>query len=333
MATGSPEETTLEPTGSPLARRSRAVVGGAVGGVASIAIVITLGLVSLAPLQAATAGVTAAFLTVTVAAALYALLGRSLLPVGGPTSATAVIVAALVARLATSPALPQGPAAVAAVLAAIGVAVCGMGLLQVAMAQARLGRLARFVPQPVLSGFMNGVALLIVLAQLPPLLALEPARWAAEGLAALPAAQPGALLLGLATAALIVGLARWRPRWPAALLGLLLATAAWQAAQALWPGPWLGATLAPVALPPSWPGPSAALFGDHGVLVLVQAHPGTVLLAALVLALVGSLESLLNLRALDQQLHGRHDESRELMAMGVGNLVGGLLGALPSCCW
>lgn len=146
------------------------------GAITSIAIVITLGLVALAPLGAATAGVAAAFLTVIVGAAVYALLGRSTMPVGGPTSATVVIVAAMLVPLASSPALPPGPAGLAAVLVALGLAVVGMGLLQVLMAWARLGRLARFVPQPVLSGFMSGVALLIVLAQLPPLLALEPDR-------------------------------------------------------------------------------------------------------------------------------------------------------------
>lgn len=317
---------------SPTAPWPRAAVGGAVGAIASIAIVITLGLVAVAPLYAAAAaaGVVAAFLTVCVSALVYALVGRSALPVGGPTSATAVITAALVARLAGSPALPAGADGVAAVLAAVGVTVIGMGVLQVLLAWARLGRLARYVPQPVLSGFMNGVALLILIAQLPPLLALQPGRWVADGLAAaLAAVQPGALVLGLGTTALIVVLARRRPRWPVALIGLLVATLAWHVAAAVLPGLGMGATLAPVSLPQAWPGPAAALQAGPGVLVLVSAHPTTLLLGALVLALVGSLESLLNLRAVDQQLHGRHDENRELLAMGLGNIAGGCLGALP----
>jgi MFS superfamily sulfate permease-like transporter len=301
-----------------------------VGAITSIAIVITLGLVALAPLGAATAGVAAAFLTVIVGAAVYALLGRSTMPVGGPTSATVVIVAAMLVPLASSPALPPGPAGLAAVLVALGLAVVGMGLLQVLMAWARLGRLARFVPQPVLSGFMSGVALLIVLAQLPPLLALEPDRWASEGVQALARAQPGALVLGLATTAVIVWLARVRGRWPGALIGLGLATLVWHGVAAVWPQAGLGVTLAPVTLPSTWPGPVAALQGDASVLALVKAHPATLLLGAVVLALVGGLESLLNLRAVDQQVQGRHDENRELLALGVANLFGGLLGALPT---
>ncbi len=284
---------------------------------------------ALAPLGAGTAGVTAAFLTVGVGGAVYALLGRSVLPVGGPSSATAVVVAALVAQLVASPALPAGAAALPAVLAAVGLAVMGMGLLQVLLATARLGRLARFVPQPVLAGFMNGIALLIALAQLPGLLGLAREAWAARGLQALPQGHAGALLLGLATAGAMAALLRWRPRWPAALVGLLLATAAWHGAAAWLPGVALGPTLAPVGLPAVWPGPAAALGGDSGVLVLVRQHPDTLLVAMAVLALVGSLETLLNLRAIDQQLRTRHCENRELLAVGLGNVAGGALGALP----
>ena len=313
----------------PAAGWRSAVVGGTAGAVASIAIVITLGLVALAPLQAGAAGVTAAFLCVIFGASVYALLAGSALPTGGPTSATAVIAAALVARLADSPALPQGPDAVPAALAALGLAVLGMGLLQVLMAVARLGSLVRFVPHPVLAGFMNGVAILIVLAQVPVLLGLDAARWAADGLRALHAAQPGALLLGLATAGLIVILARRAPRWPAALVGLALATVVWHIAAAALPGPWLGPTLAAVSPPPTWPGPLAALLGDARILDLARAEGGAVLSAALVLALVGSLETMLNLRALAGQTDRRHDENRELLAMGLGNVVGGLFGALP----
>jgi len=307
----------------------RAAVAGAVGALSSVAIVITLGVLALAPLGAAAAGVTAAFLGVTVSALVYALAGRCQLPVGGPTSALAVIVAALVARLAASPALPAEPAAaLAAVLAALGVAVVVMGAVQLLMAALRLGRIARLVPQPVLAGFMNGVALIIVVGQLPALLALAPGAWAAEGLAAWRQASPGALVLGLATAAVAGLLGAWRPRWPAALVALGLAVAAAALAAVLGAPGGLGPNLPPLAPPTAATGPVTAVHGP-AVLVLLLAHPGAVLLAGVVLALVGSLEGLMNLRAVDQMLHARHDENRELAAMGLSNLLGGAVGALP----
>ena len=304
-------------------------MAGAVGALSSVAIVITLGVLALAPLGAATAGVTASFLAVTVSAAVYALAGRSLLPVGGPTSALAVIVAALVARLAASPARPPDPAAaLAAMLAAVGCAVVLMGAVQLLLAALRLGRFARLVPQPVLAGFMNGVALIIVLGQLPALLALAPGAWAEQGLGAWRGAVPGALVLGLGTAAVAAGLAAWRPRWPSALLALGLAVAVAAAAAGLGAGALVGPNLPPLAAPAAATGPAAGLL-DRSVLALIAAHPGLVVVSGLVMALVGSLEGLMNLRAVDQVLHARHDENRELAAMGWSNLVGGVVGALP----
>ena len=304
-------------------------MAGAVGGLSTVAIVITLGVLALAPLGAATAGVTASFLAVTVSAAVYAVAGRGALPVGGPTSALAVTVAALVGTLVASPARPAEPAAaLAAVLGALGTAVMVMGLLQLLMAALRLGRVARLVPQPVLAGFMNGVALIIVLGQLPALLALAPGAWAAQGLAALGRAAPGALALGLGTAAVAVWLGARRPNAPAALVALSLAVVAAALAAAGGAAAWTGPNLPPLQPPTGATGPASALH-NPAALALVLAHPGPVLLGGVVMALVGALEGLMNLRAVDQMLHTRHDENRELAAMGLSNLVGGAVGALP----
>jgi SulP family sulfate permease len=80
----------------------------------------------------------------------------------------------------------------------------------------------------------------------------------------------------------------------------------------------------------AWPWPPALLplFGPAG-LALLQAHALPVAVTALALATIGALESSLNLRAMDQLLHTRHDPGRELMALGCANLVCGLLGGVP----
>ena len=85
----------------------REIVAGAVASVATLAVVLTLGLLSFAPLGAAISslGVTAAFVSATLGGVVYALLGRSAMPVGGPSSATALIVAALALQLARDPAI------------------------------------------------------------------------------------------------------------------------------------------------------------------------------------------------------------------------------------
>jgi SulP family sulfate permease len=58
-------------------------------------------------------------------------------------------------------------------------------------------------------------------------------------------------------------------------------------------------------------------------------HAGDVLTTALVLALISSLETVLGALSIDQQVNARHDAGRELVAVGVSNLVAGLFGGLP----
>lgn len=303
----------------------RGAWAGGVGSLGVLAVVVTLGLLAWAALGAGAArlGLQAAFATVAVGGVVYALLGRSAVPAAGPSSATALILAALVARLVAGP--PASPADAVpgpgTLLALAGLAVAAGGLLQVLLALAGLSRLVRHVPQPVLAGFMNGVALLILIAQVPLLMGLLP------GSAAV-ALQPGALVLGLATAALMWMLARRGGRVPAGLVALLAGCAAYALLQQFWPALPLGARIdapaAAFALPALlWPA------FDATTAALLQQHGGAVLGTAVLLALIGSLESALSLLAMDQQLAARHDPRRELVALGCSNVAVGLCGGLP----
>jgi hypothetical protein len=104
---------------------------------------------------------------------IYALLDTTAAPSGMPSSATTGRLAALAMQVGRDPLLDMVSAQGLLLLAAVlGSAVVLMGLLQIAFGLAGLDRLARFVPQPVLAGFMNGIVLLILMAQLRPLLAL-----------------------------------------------------------------------------------------------------------------------------------------------------------------
>lgn len=300
----------------------REILGGAIGAAVMLAVVLTIGMLGFAPLgpSAAAAGITAAFVTASLGGLLVALLGASALPVGGPSSATALIFAGALAPLLRDPDLASAGGA-AAVLAAGGVLVTAAGLLQLLLAQAGLGRMAQFVPQPVLAGFMNGVAVLIFVAQVPALLGLR----AGEGWAAW---QPAPLALGLVAAACAWGVGwRWRNA-PAQLIGLLAGLGLHAALQARWPSLPLGPTVGHMPLdlplpdlPLAWFAPATAGF--------LGRHAFDLLTAATVLALIGSLESVLSGMAIDQQLDARHDPGRELRVLGLANVVVGVFGGLP----
>lgn len=297
----------------------RELVGGSLGGVAVLALVLTVGLLAMAPLGAegAAYGVRAGLLTAVVGGVLYALFGRTALPAAGPGSATALLLAALLVQLQADPAL-HGK--VPLLLSLLATAVTLAGALQLLAAAAGLAALASYVPRPVVSGFMNGVALQIVIAQWPALRGqpLGAARTADP-------AQPLALALGLATALAIVVLARRRPRLPAALLVLAAGTAVHLAVQRGWPALALGERIGslpaiawlPLAAPGAW-------------WSAVRVHAQPLLLSALLLASVGTLESALSALAIDRQRGTRHDPRRELAAIGLTNVLLGVLGGLPA---
>ena len=77
------------------------ILAGAVASIATLAVILTLGLLGFAPLggQAASLGITAAFVSFVLGGVAYGLLGSSAMPVSGPSSATALIFASLAAQL------------------------------------------------------------------------------------------------------------------------------------------------------------------------------------------------------------------------------------------
>ncbi|MDO8419206.1 MAG: SulP family inorganic anion transporter [Rubrivivax sp.] len=323
----------MSPVASPAqyraAVRSRELLAGAVGSLSVLAVPLTLGLLAFASLGAAAVevGVPAAFVAVALGGIVYAVSSRCAMPAAGPSSATALILAGLVAHGAAGPSpVPGSALGVADILVLCGAAVMLSGGLQVALALLGVARLSRFVPQPVLAGFMNGVGLMILLAQLPLLLGQAPGG--ATGMAAFAQAQPGAVLLGLLTA---VGLwaAAWRwPRAPAMLVALLAGTALVAWLDHVAPTVAMGARIG--ALPHDLPAPVVllGLLQDNG-LERLHAHAAALAGTALVLALIGTLECGLNNLALDQQLDTRHDPRRELLAIGATNIVCGIFCSLP----
>ena len=243
----------------------------------------------------------------------YALFGSSRLLVIGPDSAMAALVAVTVAPMAAGD--PGRLAMLCAALGAMTGVIClGGGLL-------RLGFVANFLSKPVIVGFMHGIALVIVGAQLPKVLGIR-----SEGettleqfvslLSRLGDTNVIALAIGAGSFALILLCRRFVPRAPGhvvALVASLLAVVL------------LGLDKQGVAvvghIPTGLPGlsiprPSLADFGD-------------LLSIALVAALLSFSDTMVTARAFAARTRQRIDANQELMGIGMANLVSGLTQGLP----
>ena len=193
------------------------------------------------------------------------------------------------------------------------------GLLQVLLGLSGVGRFVAYTPYVVISGFMSGIGIIIFLLQAMPFLGAPAAPGGPMGAAAaLPDAVAGmnadAFVIGAVTLAVAV---LWPRRLARLVPGLLVALVAGTLAGMLWldSAPVIGAV--PTGLPGLQIGLPSAGF------LLRALEP------ALILALLGSVDSLLTSLIADSLTGTRHNPNRELVGQGIGNVVAGLFGALP----
>jgi SulP family sulfate permease len=305
------------------------IAGGLSATVALLPFVLTFGYIvfGAAGPAAAQIGLTSSVVSVLAGPLVMVLASRAQLPTAAPSASTALILGTLAASLMRDPELaPTTGAGSVHLLACTATTVATAGVLLLVLGVLRAGRLARFVPQPVLAGFMNGVAILIVLSQVPVLLGIPAAAWSSDGVASLSAWRSPPLATALFTALMVWALARWYPRLPAYLLALVLVGMAALLLQAAWPN-WKLQLVGTLQAGLPTPDALRPWFGVE-VRTLLQHHAVEIGTTALLLALIGGLESVLSIAAVDQLLDTRTEPDRELLALGAANIVSGLFGGL-----
>lgn len=272
---------------------------------------ITVGVVAL-PLAlafgvASGVGAAAGLVTAIVAGFVAAVFGGSNFQVSGPTGAMTVVLLPIVARFGASAVVPVAIMAGGIVLA--------MGLFG-------LGRAVSFIPWPVVEGFTIGIAIIIFLQQVP--LAVDVPRPEGDNTAivafrALQSADWGVAIQSLAVVALVVVVLVVMPRInkavPWSIIAIVLATlavgfAGWQMSR-------IG------SLPDSLPAPS--------IPVLDAASTGALFSAAIAVAALAAIESLLSARVADGMApSSRYDPDRELVGQGLANMASGAFGGMPA---
>ncbi|MDR7268765.1 SulP family sulfate permease [Pelomonas saccharophila] len=263
--------------------------------------------------------------TAIVGGLLVSLLGGSSVQIGGPAGAFIVVVYGILQR--------HG-------LANLLLATMGAGLLLLAMGALRLGVLVRYIPVAIVTGFTNGIAVLIALAQLKDFLGLRIDKMPADFFGQIAALRehlgglnPVAPALASACMAVVLlwpkniaqdrpltGLRRWMALLPSTVIALVGATAATALLQL--PLDTIGSRFGgiPQALPAlAWP-------------TMDWAGMQQLVIPTLTLALLGAIESLLCARVADKLTPGlpRHDPNQELMAQGLANIAAPLFGGLPA---
>ena len=235
-----------------------------------------------------------------------AVFGGTRSQISGPTGPMAVAMAVIVTTHASS-------------LAEAFTIVIMAGLIQVLMGAMRIGRFVGYTPYSVISGFMSGIGIIIILIQTLPFLGAPVATGGpVDAIRAWPDVMGSINLSAFAIAAvtLIVGVL-----WPSQLKKFLPATLAALIAGTLLSVLWLTDTPVIGDVPMGLPGVQLPSLSLH---VLTNG-----LQPALILALLGSIDSLLTSLVADAMTRTRHNPNRELVGQGIGNMVAGFIGGLP----
>jgi len=179
------------------------------------------------------------------------------------------------------------------------------GAIQIAAGLLRLGELMRFVSRSVITGFVNALAILIFLAQLPEFRGTGPVMW----------------LMVAAGLAVIYGLPRLTRAVPSPLVAIVLLTAVAVSAGGLG----LRTVGDMGALPTSFPAFALPdVPWNWETLVIVFPY-------SLTLAMVGLLESLMTAAIVDEATDTASDKSRECKGQGLANIGAGLFGGMAGC--
>ncbi|GMA63399.1 sodium-independent anion transporter [Alicyclobacillus fastidiosus] len=178
------------------------------------------------------------------------------------------------------------------------------GLLQILFGVMKLGRFITFVPQSVITGFVNALAILLFVAQLPH---LRGANWMAYVMVA-------------GTLVIIYGLPRFTKVVPSALVAIIVMTIL------------SVVTGAHVQTVGQLGHMTSQLPSFHIPMVPFNLHTLQVILPfSLPIAVVGSMETLMTATIVDERTRTKSDKNRELRGLGIANLVCGFFGAMGGC--
>lgn len=248
-------------------------------------------------------------ITAVVAGFIISALGGSRVQIGGPTGAFVVVVFDVIARHGYDGLL---------------LATLMAGIILVIAAITRMGQWIKYIPEPVVTGFTAGIAVIIFSSQIKDLLGLSMDSVPADFLDKWPAfwqvrdTVGPAALIGLGGLALILAIRRWAPKVPAFLVAVVLASV-------LVPLTGLGVETIGSrfgGIPDHLPMPAFPIVTLEKLRVLLPS--------ALTIAFLAGVESLLSAVVADGMTGRRHRPNAELLAQGVANIASPLFGGLPA---
>ena len=302
--------------------------GGLAAMLVALPSAIAFGVTIYAPLGAdyVAHGALAGILGATALGLVASYLGGTNRLITAPCAPAAAVLSAFAIQLIQTDTAPD---IILLMMAVIGL-LCGV--LQVTFGAVGVGRLIKYMPYPVVSGYLSGVGLIVILSQIPKFLGTAKGMSLTDALVSPHMWNWQSITVGAVTAAVLLIAPRFTRTFPAVILGLASGGLAYFGLGLADPSLFVleGNTLIIGPL-----GGSGAGFQDilskrwSGVDVLNLTLVKDLLVPALTLAVLLSIDTLKTCLVLDSLTRSRHNSNRELIGQGLGNLAATLVGGIP----
>ena len=298
--------------------------GGITAGIVALPLALAFGIQAFGGIDdpsASSMGALAGLIGATFLGFFASLFGGTHSQISGPTGPMTVITASLLSGVWAA------QHSMSAVLISMSLAGLFCGVFQIVFGVLKIGKYVRYIPYPVLSGFMSGIGVIIIIQQLYPLIGCKSPVLVFDMIKELPMRLAGgvsftALLLGLGTIAIIFLFPLITKKIPSTLVALLVMTVI-----SLFLN--MDEKLLIGQIPAGFPMPIFAKEGlslaglDWGAILKASIIPG------LTLAGLGSIDTLLTSVVADNITKTHHNSNRELIGQGIGNAIAGLFCGLP----
>ena len=300
------------------------IFGGITAGIVALPLALAFGIQAFSGMDspdAASIGAYAGLVGAMLLGFFAALFGGTPSQISGPTGPMTVVTATLVSGAWASSGGNLGE-----VLVSMAFAALFCGLFQIVFGIIKLGKYVRYIPYPVLSGFMSGIGVIIILQQLYPLIGQSGSGPMLDLLVNYPSAVGNtsltALLLGIGTVAIIYLFPLITKKVPSTLVALIVMTVI---------SLFINMDGVPIIgnIPSGLPTPFFAKTGVDLATINWATVLTTAIIPGLTLAGLGSIDTLLTSVVADNITKTKHNSNRELIGQGIGNALAGLFCGLP----
>jgi sulfate permease, SulP family len=304
---------------------SSEVVGATHAAFIALPLCLAYGLLAFAPLGASWAlyGATGGIIAAVVAPTLATLFGVRSGLIYVPRPMGAIVMASFLAEFSQIPEVSRAPPALIMVAGAMFVAL--MGAIEGLFGVLRVGRLAKFLPAPVVAGFQCGAALVLIQTQWRTLLGVDPGQSFMATLTGQASMQPMTVAIALICLGTAVFMTRRAPSWP--VFAVVLLTAALLQWAGSMSGVVVSAPLGTFNLQAADPTRIFKAF-DQVSWSLLETHLPFIASWALTGAVMSAAGALVGFKMIEEAAQQRLDMDSEMTRTGLANVLGALVGGL-----